>query len=603
MSYVGLSRGFARLVVFSFFLACTIFPLTPSFGENFDVPSDRARSISDAIRLANANDNVTTTADVIEVAADTYVENLEVSSSMTIRAKNGAKVVLRAASSEAAIRIVGASSSVTIGGLILITPGTGVLIDGAGGSPSVILRNLVITRASTAIQCNGTISSTTIAQVTFFGVGNGINCPTSPSITIRNNIFSDLSNTPITSFVGGTGFTPPVQNLFWNVPPPPNTGERGSEVTVTLPQTLDPEFVDTSNVDPEENDFHLKSGSAGIGAGEGGFDVGAYGGPSAFTVPFPAENLTVACGVPDPQSCSVSWEQNLDHLVTGYLVLTSAPSAPNPSYERTDPVENAASQCTGSPSVCSFTRRSLVDTGTTPAQPSTPTAGFGDTRVQLTWPPVTGATTYDVYFGTSSPPTTVARTVSEPTAQVTNLTNGVLYYFAVGAVNQPKFHAAVQAVYGSPVSASNPASDISEATPVVYGTAQPGPLSAEVTSTPQPLVDFPPLENNGGCFIATAAFGSSLAPQVDVLRAFRERYLRPYPPGRELIRIYETWSPPFAEVIRSSDTARLVVRSLLWPVVGAAWIAVHGPWWALLMGAVATAAWIVLMRRRGAARA
>ncbi len=594
MLSLGLSRRIPRPAALCLFFAFTAFPSAQSFGETFRVPED-ARTIGQAIDMS-VRDGTTTT-DVIEVATDTYVDNLTISTSVTIRAKDGAKVVLRAASNEPIITIGGTSAAVTIDGLILITSGTGVKIE---GSPSVILRNLVITLASIAIDCSGnTITGSTIAQVTFFNVANGINCPTS-NIVIRNNIFSNVSVMPITPFSTVVGFTQPVGNLFWNVPP--NSGERGDEVDPNPPDDLDPEFVEVTK-GPEENDFHLRSGSAAKGAGEGGADVGAYGGLGASTVPFPPEKPTVTCGDPDATSCKVSWAQNLDYLVTGYLVLSSAPSAPNPDYAQTNPVDNAPTLCVGSPPVCSFTRSSLVDTGTTPAQPSAPTAGFGDSRVQLTWPAVADATAYEVYVGTAPNSGTLALTVSSNSALVEGLTNGTLHYFAIRAVNQPKFYAAVKSVDESPVLATSPASEISEADAVTYGTAGIGPLSAEVTSTPQPLVAFPPLNDTGGCFIATAAYGSPLAPQVDVLRMFREHYLRPHVPGRILIRVYETVSPPVAEMIRSSDPLRLVVRVMLWPVVGLAWMTVHGSWWGLLILGAATMGGLVLVRRRGAVRA
>jgi len=200
-----------------------------------------------------------------------------------------------------------------------------------------------------------------------------------------------------------------------------------------------------------------------------------------------------------------------------------------------------------------------------------------------------------------------ATTVSPPSARIEGLSNGTKYFFSVRAVNRPTFYAAVKSVYGDVSGVVTlGVSLLSEpADPVVYGTATVGPLSSEASSTPQPVVEFPPLADKGGCFIATAAYGSSLAPKVDVLRAFRQQYLRPYVLGRLAIRGYETWSPPLADLIRSSETLRLVVRALLWPIVGSAWLVLHGPWWVLLLiaGAVATAVRILLTRGRGAARA
>lgn len=592
MFAMGLSRW--RLsTVGVWLILVTVLPVNQGLGETFDVPGNRARTIGQAVSLAEQNSD---TSNTIEVATGNYTETtLTIKKSLTIRGGDGAKVVVQAASDPLVV-INGASSTVTLANLILSTSGTAIRISAPA---SVVLRNLVIRQASTAIRCEVSTTTASIDHITFFQVTNGVDCQTS-IIPIRNNIFSVVSGTPIFPF-SAVGATLPNYNLFHNATGP--TGARGGNAFPNLNDTADePGFVDSAN-----NDFHLQDGSAAIDKGVSlinePVDLGAYGGSLITPVPFPPKTPTVTCGVPDATSCKVSWEQNLDHSVTGYLVLTSAPSAPSPNYDQTDPVENVDALCAGSPPVCEFTRSSLVDTGTTPGQPSTPTAGFGDTRVQLTWPAVTNATTYDVYVGTAPNSGTLALTVLAPGALVPDLVNGVLYYFSVRAVNQPKFHAAVKAVYGT-VSATSVASEMSEAAPVIYGTAQPGSLSAEVTSTPQPLVDFPPLENNGGCFIATAAYGSPLAPQVDVLRMFREHYLRPHAPGRILIGVYETLSPPVAEVIRSSETLRLVVRAMLWPVVGLAWMTVHGPWWSLLiLGAATILGGFALVRRRGAVRA
>ena len=67
----------------------------------------------------------------------------------------------------------------------------------------------------------------------------------------------------------------------------------------------------------------------------------------------------------------------------------------------------------------------------------------------------------------------------------------------------------------------------------------------------------------GGCFIATAAYGSALEPEVLVLRAFREHSVRPWPLGRRLIQIYERLSPPIARWIEPRPVVRYVVRLLV----------------------------------------
>jgi len=78
------------------------------------------------------------------------------------------------------------------------------------------------------------------------------------------------------------------------------------------------------------------------------------------------------------------------------------------------------------------------DSVTPPSSPANLTAGAGDNQVVLNWPSVSGAATYNIYYGTSTPVTTsstkITGSVSAPRT-VTNLTNGTPYYFAVSAVN------------------------------------------------------------------------------------------------------------------------------------------------------------------------
>jgi len=67
----------------------------------------------------------------------------------------------------------------------------------------------------------------------------------------------------------------------------------------------------------------------------------------------------------------------------------------------------------------------------------------------------------------------------------------------------------------------------------------------------------------GGCFIATAACGSALEPEVMTLRTFRDLVLRQWAIGRAFIRIYEAMAPPVADWIAPRPSARRFIRGLI----------------------------------------
>ena len=71
----------------------------------------------------------------------------------------------------------------------------------------------------------------------------------------------------------------------------------------------------------------------------------------------------------------------------------------------------------------------------------------------------------------------------------------------------------------------------------------------------------------GGCFIATAAWGTNMASEVRFLRAFRDRHLLTNEPGRWFVRQYYTYSPALADKLREYEGVRTVIRSLLQPLV------------------------------------
>ena len=73
--------------------------------------------------------------------------------------------------------------------------------------------------------------------------------------------------------------------------------------------------------------------------------------------------------------------------------------------------------------------------------------------------------------------------------------------------------------------------------------------------------------NNGGCFIATAAYGSYLHSHVKTLRDFRDNVLLTNSTGKLLVDFYYKHSPAIAKGIEKSATLKSVVRILLFPVV------------------------------------
>lgn len=76
-----------------------------------------------------------------------------------------------------------------------------------------------------------------------------------------------------------------------------------------------------------------------------------------------------------------------------------------------------------------------------------------------------------------------------------------------------------------------------------------------------------------GCFVATAAYGSGLQPEVARLRRFRDRHLLKGPAGQLFVAAYYALSPPLAAMIGQSEGLRSLARralSLLAPLVKAA---------------------------------
>ena len=69
--------------------------------------------------------------------------------------------------------------------------------------------------------------------------------------------------------------------------------------------------------------------------------------------------------------------------------------------------------------------------------------------------------------------------------------------------------------------------------------------------------------DNGHCYIATMAYGSYDAPEVRILRRFRDRVLQTSAPGRAFIRFYYRVSPSWVNALRDKPSMNALIRHVL----------------------------------------
>jgi hypothetical protein len=78
-------------------------------------------------------------------------------------------------------------------------------------------------------------------------------------------------------------------------------------------------------------------------------------------------------------------------------------------------------------------------------------------------------------------------------------------------------------------------------------------------------------EEGGGCLIATAAYGSELAPQVQMLREIRDNQLMNTESGSAFMstfnELYYTFSPYIADMERESPVFKEIVKAGLTPML------------------------------------
>jgi hypothetical protein len=154
----------------------------------------------------------------------------------------------------------------------------------------------------------------------------------------------------------------------------------------------------------------------------------------------------------------------------------------------------------------------------------------------VTWDPSPDPSVrgYFIYYGTSSGNYTQRIDVGDArTCTISGLQEGAMYYIAATAYD----------------SSGNESGFSNE---VVYAASPGGDAGSS---------------SGGGCFIATAAFGSPMAPEVALLRAFRDSWLLTNSPGRTLVEFYYWISPPIAAFISRDENRKQIARIVLTPLI------------------------------------
>lgn len=528
------------------------------------VPGDYTR-IQDAIDALTANPLI---GDTVIVEPGTYTEHLQLSSNITVRGRETARTFLIPEGGGTAVTFTGVSNAVLVNFTFLDTD-VGVAITGSTG---ITVASNVFELGSDGTGLNvADASGVSVLNNTFYDNGTGLSRSDTTTI-VRNNIF--VNNT--TTISGAVGTNIDYQCYDGNV--------AGTQLGTNV-QTGDPLFVDVAN-----HDFHLRTGSPCIDAGQGtdviddtDADLGAYGGDLADVFPFPVPRPTAtntSGASPPPYNIELSWSPNLSYRVTdgsppgGYRIYYDSDGSGTP-YDGAD-ARDLGGSTTPSPidvgNVTSYVLRNLSPATATPAAPVLQTAAPSNQRIDLSWSAVDGASDYRVQYGIADTSENEIDVGNVTAYTLTGLDNGVTYRVTVSALAQSQYYLAVS-VYDN--TGEQNESVLSPENSLLIGPQQLSLPSNELTAMPEEVTPYPILPDDH-CFIATAAYGYYSAPQVRVLRDFRDLYLLTNTPGRAFVRWYYRHSPPAARYISTHSGWKAVVRAALLPLVALAWLLTKG---------------------------
>lgn len=506
-----------------------------------NVPADFG-SIQDAINAADAGDT-------IFVERGTYNEVLTLTKdNLTLRGRETAQTFINPGSDNIALSIVGVNTA-SFANFTVINAQTGVSVS---TSNNITIANNVfdVGTSNTGVFVVNLSPNVTLDNNTFYRNGTAVSRLQIAS-TVRNNIF--FENT--TALANGGNVLNTQFNCFFGNQDSNNIGNNATEGN--------PLFTN-----PGGRDFHLQTGSACIDVGTGvdvidntTADAGAYGGNLADSFPFPTPQPSAtdtSASATGPFNISINWTANLAYLVAGYDVYYGTARG---DYNGIDADEGPSPVNAGN--VTSITLTNLNPSAGNPAAPVLISVAPSNRTLTLNWSAADQATGYRVLYGVASANENSVGVGNVTSFDLRGLENGTTYLVAVQATAQQTYYLATK-VYDS--TAERNTSIFSTEQSLVIGPINESAVSNTMNGLPEPVMPFPTLPNEG-CFIATAAYGTEYAPEITILREFRDTILLTNHFGRILVTVYYRYSPAIAEVIKNYPSLKELVRGLLLPVV------------------------------------
>lgn len=516
------------------------------------VPDDHG-TIAEALDAVLADPDAD---DVVIVEQGTYEENVSLPDDVVLRGRETARTFLVGTGEGPVVSAIGTIgsriSNFTIQGH---EDGAGMLV--SAGSDLVVANNVFAVGDDNTAVVVEDIAAPQFLHNVFFRNGVALNAGGN-ALAVEGNAFIENAQTFVLVPVDAAGI---VDNGFFD--------NEASALFGSGAVTTAPEFVE-----PDGLDFHLRPGSPYIDAATGtdvlddtASDIGAYGGPHAEGVPVPVQDLEVTAT--GDVSVAVTWSDNPWYRLGGYKLHYDSDRSGTP-YEGSDAAAGASPIDVGD--VTSFTLEGLSPPGITLDAPVLQPAEPGDRSLALAWSEVESADGYIVHFGPSSIDQNSVDVGDVTRHTLSGLENGTTYRVAVSAYGRPKYFIAVSA-YGD--FETPPDSALSEEAVAPVGARVESLPSNPISEFPEPVVPHPDLPDENRCFIATAAYGSYGAREVQLLRRFRDRYLMTHAPGRAFIAWYYRHSPRIARALDANGWAKPFARALLLPAVALAGLAVH----------------------------